>query len=163
MNTVKLFFFIAIASQGHSLHQTVLNMNPKIIKISENVWRTAAKNHKQKIKQLLQPGLLPMGDQSISKRRGRDNNNNKSHDDWTALDPINPVYNFLIEYYGIKGAKGPRRLSKWAPDPKLLLDSESETSLKSGNLNDIDEVYEACMKASNGLGGKEISYNLIIY
>mmetsp|Transcript_18735 Transcript_18735/g.43169 ORF Transcript_18735/g.43169 Transcript_18735/m.43169 type:complete len:491 (+) Transcript_18735:257-1729(+) len=37
--------------------------------------------------------------------------------DWkiTALDPKNPVYNFLIEYYGLKGTKGVRRLMKWSP------------------------------------------------
>lgn len=39
---------------------------------------------------------------------------------WTALDPKNPVYNFLIEYYGLKGSKGPRRLARWSPDPSQL-------------------------------------------
>jgi hypothetical protein len=31
------------------------------------------------------------------------------------------VYNFLIEYYGLKGAKGPKRLARWSPNPALVL------------------------------------------
>lgn len=32
-----------------------------------------------------------------------------------SLDPKNPIYNFLIEYYGIKGSKGIRKLLRWSP------------------------------------------------
>ena len=71
-----------------------------IIKIPESVWRSAASNHRNRIKTLLQPGLTSRDEQinSGNKRRG-----NRFVDDWTALDPVNPIYNFLIEYYGIKG------------------------------------------------------------
>jgi hypothetical protein len=50
-----------------------------------------------------------------------------SVDGWTALDARNPTYNFLIEYYGLKGTKGPRRLARWSPDPALLLVNDSKT------------------------------------
>lgn len=81
-------------------------------------------------------------------------------DDWTALDPINPIYNFLIEYYGLKGAKGPRRLARWAPDPKLLsgMDADNGCDIDhyESTINpsaDDNDVYTAAMKASHGLGG----------
>ena len=54
---------------------------------------------------------------STSCRKG-----SRSCDSWlTALDPKNPVYNFLIEYYGLKGQKGTRQTAQWAPKPQLLL------------------------------------------
>ncbi|OEU14442.1 hypothetical protein FRACYDRAFT_240984 [Fragilariopsis cylindrus CCMP1102] len=39
----------------------------------------------------------------------------------TVLDPKHPVYNFLVEYYGLKGLKGPKRLARWSPSISLLL------------------------------------------
>ena len=82
----------------HVLQQMIYSMS--IIKIPESVWRSAASNHRNRIKTLLQPGLTRRDEQinSGNKRRG-----NRFVDDWTALDPVNPIYNFLIEYYGIKG------------------------------------------------------------
>ena len=79
-------------------HVQVYSMS--IIKIPESVWRSAASNHRNRIKTLLQPGVTKRDEQinSGNKRRG-----NRLVDDWTALDPVNPIYNFLIEYYGIKG------------------------------------------------------------
>jgi hypothetical protein len=46
------------------------------------------------------------------------------------LDRENPVFNFLIEYYGLKGAKGPKRLARWSPNPVLVFhDKDRITSL----------------------------------
>jgi hypothetical protein len=65
------------------------------------------------------------------------------HDDWeiTALDPKHPIYNFLIDYYGLRGTKGVRRLMRWSPDPGMLLRHDlqlqlmdNQTSIKSGIL-----------------------------
>ena len=96
------------------------SITPKIITISEKVWRKAASTHSQRIRHLLQPGLLPL-ENTVSNNSGSNKSQQKSRrrqqhyvDDWTGLDPINPIYNFLIEYYGLKGAKGPRRLARWA-------------------------------------------------
>jgi hypothetical protein len=143
------------------------SITPKIITISEKVWRKAASTHSQRIRHLLQPGLLPL-ENTVSNNSGSNKSQQKSRrrqqhyvDDWTGLDPINPIYNFLIEYYGLKGAKGPRRLARWAPDPKLLWDNDhnvvkgdasttcSSTSIASEN----GQVYKAAMKVSHGLGG----------
>ncbi|KAL7499092.1 hypothetical protein ACHAWT_007603 [Skeletonema menzelii] len=129
-------------------------ISPKLITISEKVWRKQASAHSQRIRRLLQPGLTPLEhniDSGKSKRR-------QQHyvDDWTALDPVNPIYNFLIEYYGLKGAKGPRRLARWAPDPKLLYADDSKNCNEPSSWSSVEneqEVYNAAMKASHGLGG----------
>mmetsp|Transcript_28219 Transcript_28219/g.56775 ORF Transcript_28219/g.56775 Transcript_28219/m.56775 type:complete len:514 (-) Transcript_28219:202-1743(-) len=129
-------------------------LTPKIITISETIWRKAASNHSQRIRHLLQPGLTPLEhnfNSGKSKRR-------RQHyvDDWTALDPVNPIYNFLIEYYGLKGAKGPRRLARWAPDPKLLWEehcNEASSTILSSSSVEKEQAYKAAMKASHGLGG----------
>ena len=73
----------------------------------------------EKIRNLLSPGLTePLDSLNV----GRHRKGSRSCDSWlTALDPKNPVYNFLIEYYGLKGQKGTRRMARWAPKPQLLL------------------------------------------
>lgn len=75
------------------------------------------------------------------------------------MDPVNPIYNFLIEYYGLKGVKGPRRLARWAPDPKLLWDEHSNNNCLDLSHSELspsaenERVYKAAMRASHGLGG----------
>lgn len=93
---------------------------PKLITISEHIWRKQASTHSQRIRHLLQPGLTLLNNDINSGKNKQRRRQQHYVDDWTALDPVNPIYNFLIEYYGLKGAKGPRRLARWAPDPKLL-------------------------------------------
>ena len=82
-----------------SMISTTTSLTPKLITISEKVWRKAASKHSQQIKTLLQPGLTSL-DHTINS--GRRTNNRQYQDDWSALDPVNPIYNFLIEYYGLK-------------------------------------------------------------
>ncbi|KAL9183944.1 hypothetical protein ACHAXT_002030 [Thalassiosira profunda] len=132
---------------------------PKLVTVRESTWRAAAAHHTSRIKSLLQPGLTSP-DHPLNSGRNRGNRQQrKDWEDWTALDPINPVFNFLIEYYGLKGAKGARRLGRWAPDPRLLLDDI--TGDNAGETIDhtvqsttaSDEVYNAAMEASYGLGG----------
>mmetsp|Transcript_12206 Transcript_12206/g.21157 ORF Transcript_12206/g.21157 Transcript_12206/m.21157 type:complete len:498 (-) Transcript_12206:64-1557(-) len=152
----------SLSNSGHtnsiSMSSAAITNTPKIIKISESTWRTAASKHSQRIKCLLQPGLTsldhPMN--AGSKRMRKRQQSTKPFDGWTALDPVNPVYNFLIEYYGLKGAKGPRRLARWSPDPKLLtLESSGDELCKSHEtqLQSTSEIYRAAMEASHGLGG----------
>ena len=94
----------------------------------EEQWRQKAAEHSARVRNLLAPGLTdidhPMNS-GIRRQPGRDSGTS-SADYFTALDPQNPVYNFLIEYYGLKGVKGPRRLARWSPDPSLLLCNEEE-------------------------------------
>lgn len=151
------------------------SFRPKIITISEKVWRSSASNHSNRIKSLLQPDLTPPPPPppppKPSKKHSK-NNNSKQHrpgryaeDGWTSLDPINPIYNFLIEYYGLKGAKGPRRLARWSPNPILLLLNDddddnvnddcdpSSSSMQQSILSPENAAYNAAMGASHGLGG----------
>lgn len=72
-------------------------------------------DHQGKIQALLQPMLLP----PMNRRRQPN-----QYESWfTSLDPKNPVCNFLIEYYGLKGLRGVKRLGRWSPNPQLLLQS----------------------------------------
>lgn len=111
--------------------------------IPERVWRRAAQHHAAQIRDILRPGLTPpnhplntglqrqrsqqerkrlrgknlCGERQINRNRGPKGGTGNVDDEWdiTALDPKNPVFNFLIEYYGLKGTKGVRRLMKWPP------------------------------------------------
>lgn len=96
-----------------------------LIRIPQHVWRVAATQHQEKVQALLQPGLTPL-DHPLNSGVRRQYQRQNSKDWATALDPKNPVYNFLIEYYGLKGAKGTRRLSRWSPSPGLLLQSTAK-------------------------------------
>ena len=84
------------------------------MRIAEPAWRAAVEEHVQRIKEMLQPGLTPT-DHSLNTGSQRKSNRQSSRDWLTALDPKNPVYNFLIEYYGLKGLKGTKRLVRWSP------------------------------------------------
>jgi hypothetical protein len=86
--------------------------------IPEHEWRSAAQRHNEEIYQLLQPGLLPPS------------RHQPTHA-WTALDSRHPVYNFLIEYYGLKGTKGPRRLARWSPPLISMAKGEAESDASS--------------------------------
>jgi hypothetical protein len=143
-------------------------------RIPEAIWRSAARKHQEAIWDMLQPGLTPpdhpinSGQQRQHKRRwGADGafHNNSSNIHWTALDPKNPVYNFLIEYYGIKGTKGVKRLARWSPgwhaqSATLLLENTQEEDwasilhLRGSSI--VEEEEEE--KFPNGLGSGGILY-----
>ena len=71
------------------------------VRVSEDVWREAAHEHQKKVRKLLQPGLVPF--EHPLNAANRKNRQKPEPEEWTALDPKHPVYNFLIEYYGLKG------------------------------------------------------------
>ena len=78
--------------------------------IPEASWRQASEAHSQRVRTLLRPGFMSPQELSVPSRRIR-----SKKDGWEALDPENPVYNFLLEYYALKGAKATRRLGRWSP------------------------------------------------
>lgn len=106
-----------------------------IVRIPQQIWRQAADQHQRRIRELLQPGLTPWEHQLNTGKR-RNNPNPDRDSDYTSLDPKHPIYNFLIEYYGLKGSKGPKRLARWSPSPGLLLQENTEIS-------SIEEFEEA--------------------
>lgn len=88
--------------------------------VPESTWRKEAATHKSTIESLLLPGLMQ-----------RHNNVPKNMKSGRFLDPHHPIYNFLIEYYGMKGSKGVNRLLRWCPDPFYLHNkSESDTTVQ---------------------------------
>lgn len=72
------------------------------------------------------------GQQQQEKQPNNDNLYHFQDESWIRpLDPKNPICNFLIEYYGLKGHKGVKRLARWSPSPNLLLRSaQTYTSLE---------------------------------
>lgn len=109
---------ISLVPSARSLANSATNtaiMREKAVRIPRAVWRQAAMDHQGKIQALLQPMLLP----PMNRRRQPN-----QYESWfTSLDPKNPVCNFLIEYYGLKGLRGVKRLGRWSPNPQLLLQS----------------------------------------
>ncbi|CAJ1936477.1 unnamed protein product [Cylindrotheca closterium] len=110
------------------------------IRIPSKVWRAAASQHQEKIVSILKPGLTPLDHPlNVGMRRQYKKENNK---EWvTALDPKNPVYNFLIEYYGLKGAKGVRKLCRWSPSPGLLMHCQSNHIETVDQLHTLSAAY----------------------
>jgi len=146
------------------------NRHKLLVTLSESTWRLAATRHAERIRSILGPGLLErrqQQQQSFTKNKFNNNDRQRTQfvDEWTGLDPKNPIFNFMIEYYGIKGSKGTRRLARWSPDPALLLTGMTTMEENGAGTTDRiittttptsvvdDTVYESAMKASNGEGG----------
>ena len=115
------------------------NQDSDYIIMEELEWRQEAQNHAEKVFNILSPGMLPLEQSSQSSQSFNNRKTKRAHNEginsfsWRGLDPYNPIYNFLIEYYGIRGAKGCRRLGRWSPP------MSSNTSLsKSSVFNDKD-------------------------
>ena len=121
--------------------------NNLLVTIAEPVWRAAAARHAARVKSILQPGLLsPQTLSAVRRKQGL-------VDDWTGLDPLHPIFNFLIEYYGIKGSKGTRRLARWSPDPTLLTMDQGQKMINTNGSESHSVLHQAAMHASKGHGG----------
>jgi hypothetical protein len=158
-----------------SMSNTVLS-GMRVVRVSQQVWRTAAVEHRHRIRQLLEPGMIPRDDNEEQKssrhRHTRPNSANgtadrnsrnscedtdRDSDDedfFTALDPKHPVYNFLVEYYGIKGPKGPRRLARWSPSPGLLVQQETN---QIQTLEELEMAAAACTRPRSELDGLQFT------
>lgn len=146
----RLFFLLRIISLSLSLpsisgYQSTNTMSMNcFIRVPQETWRKAAQNHQNRIRHLLEPGLTSIDDpinSGLKRQREISTAPSNHRHNWTALDPKNPVYNFLIEYYGLKGAKGPRRLARWSPrlDP-LLGSGKSGILLEQANEDDLGDT-----------------------
>lgn len=108
-----------------------------LVTIPEPTWRAASSAHAERMRALVAPGFV-----SDESRLTRDNKPSlrfqKSEDGWRALDRSHPVYNFMLEYYALKGAKSMRRLGRWSPrlEPDgVLLEGATQADLESGRLS----------------------------
>jgi len=99
-----------------------------LFRSAEPAWRAAVTHHADAVHAMLLPGLTPP---MHALNSGKNRHPTDGDDRWTALDPQHPVYNFLIEYYGLKGVKGPKRLARWSPAPAWILgDSDRMETLE---------------------------------
>ena len=75
----------------------------------ERVWRPRAEAHRRRVLDTLEEGF--MQEEPIRRRREE----RTSGDGFRRLNPGHAVFNFLHDYYNIRGAKGARRLGRWSP------------------------------------------------
>jgi hypothetical protein len=142
---VRRLSMTSVASQaiGSSLANGAVALD-SVKRIPESTWRAEAENHQNRIHELLRPGLTHTTDplNSGTQRRtlwSRQNQRELSCAQrqrpvvWTGLDPRHPVYNFLIEYYGLKGVKGVKRLARWSPP----LDGRHGVLLEGATADDL--------------------------
>jgi hypothetical protein len=132
-----------VAASSSSTKIMSRSPNFRVIKIPRAVWKQAALDHQEKIRALLRPAMLPPTD-NLRRRRQRQGQSAQNDIEWTALDPRNPVCNFLIEYYGLKGPKGTKRLARWSPSPNLLIHSEERY-----------DCFESLLQNSNDSGAAD--------
>jgi len=87
------------------------NNETPAITMPEPEWRARAGAHRERVRALLEPGFLVKRERSSA-----------GADGFWALDAENPIYNFLLRYYNIRGAAGTRRLARWSPGPNVILE-----------------------------------------
>jgi hypothetical protein len=182
-----------LSSSSSTSYKAVAAARMMIVRIPRHVWRPAALQHQDCVRQLLEPSLLPRQEyQNLQHRQGpghgrrrkmqegspAQNNlkdavvhnndeqdyefdsNNSSSDDWfRPLDPRNPVCNFLIEYYGLKGHQGVKRLARWSPSPNLLLllppSDNTKMTLLLTSLQELEESSKAAAPKKSGSRGSK--------
>ena len=152
--------------------------------ISEESWRTSSREHSIRIRDILAPGLTPLdhplntGLQRQQRQRERKEQRRKQRnlkleneqhfsardsspfEKITALDPKHPVYNFLIEYYGLKGTKGVRRLMKWPPG---ISNSTGGSFLEGATEQDFFTSFHAKGAGVLNFGGVVFSPMTFVY
>ena len=139
-----------------------------LVSIPEPTWRAAASAHSERMRALVAPGFVSAAahlahDGKPSRRFAGKN------DGWLALNPKHPVYNFLLEYYSLKGAKSTRRLGRWSPKQDnadgVLLEGASDADVEAGHLSpkgaifsEAGIVYEPRAFAQSATGGQAAAY-----
>jgi hypothetical protein len=73
----------------------------------------------------------------------------------TALHPKHPIYNFLIEYYGLKGQKGTRRMARWAPTPQLLMQ-------QTERITDLDQLTMTSSTSDHSVEAEEMHFDGVL-
>lgn len=135
VRSVLLFLLYSIAAAALSAPSNMMKPTRHVVKISQPVWRKAVEQHVHEIQTCLQPGLTSQDHvMNTGRRRSSKSLTPPEHNWCTALDPKNPVYNFLIEYYGLKGAKGPKRLARWSPNPALVFSEQQR-------ITELDQLH----------------------
>ena len=113
----------------------------------ERQWRARAEAHRARVQELLAPGFLRTA--RASEAQGADG--------FWPLDPHNPIYNFLLRYYNIRGASGTRRLAKWSPG---LGPQGAPVLLEGADMERDDVLYaRGLSEAPASAGAKGLIYS----
>lgn len=97
--------------------------------LAEHIWRPCAEAHKRRVFNLLKEGFVK--EEPIRKERQID-------DGFRRLNERNAVFNFLHDYYNVRGAKGTRRLGRWAPGRALVtLEGATQADLDNAILSRV--------------------------
>ena len=97
--------------------------------LPEAAWRRRAAAHTERIRALLAPGFVPATPPPLTKYGTPSARMRGSEDGWRALSTTHPVYNFLEEYYHIRGAKGTRKLARFSAGPSVTLQGATAADL----------------------------------
>lgn len=140
-------FLAGLFALGSTFHLTAsisMQHQRQLIRIPQSIWRQASHRHQEHIHRMLAPGLTAWDNPLNSGlQRNHPHPNSANDDSIRALDPRHPIYNFLIEYYGLKGVKGPRRLARWSPSPGILLQDETTKIESLEQLDELSSLYTA--------------------
>ena len=99
----------------HSEPMLTLTVTPTaLVTLPESIWRPAALAHTERMRALVSPGFVETAEH-LTHDKKPSRRFRHANDGWRALDPRHPVYNFMLEYYALKGAKSTRRLGRWSP------------------------------------------------
>ncbi|KAJ1491055.1 hypothetical protein T484DRAFT_1934148 [Baffinella frigidus] len=100
-------------------------------------WTSRAEAHRMRVLEMLRGGMR-VGD---AKPDGTE---------FGGLDPANPIYNFLLDYYNIRGRKGTKRLARWSPGLNVVLrDAEYDRDVDA--INGL--LARKCVPTEEGGGG----------
>ena len=97
--------------------------------LPEATWRSRADAHAERVRALLSPGFVPAASQPLTQTGKPSRRVRVADDGWRALSTTHPVYNFLEEYYHIRGAKGTRKLARFSAGPSVTLQGATAADL----------------------------------
>ena len=98
----------------------------------EDEWRRSAEAHRQRVLTLLEDGFAP--EEKVPHRFMA----TQKRDGFRKLNERHAVFNFLHEYYNIRGAKGTRRIGRWSPGvPVFTLQGATAQDLENGTLSPV--------------------------
>ena len=124
----------------------------KVLTIPARVWRSAASTHANSIRSLLKDGLYSKEDCPSHRSMRRQQRDESS---WTSLNPRHATFNFLMEYYGLKGVKGVKQLARWSPSIGLWLHDSNKSSSRIESLEDLEEASKLYADADNSSRGSQ--------
>ena len=116
----------------------ITGLLPSAPVVPENVWRPAAEAHKRRIMHTLQEGFVTEDVPVRFRRQPGQGEQPVKDDGFRKLNSRHAVFNFLHDYYNIRGAKGTRRLGRWSSGlAQVTLQGATAVDIKTGTLSPV--------------------------